>query len=219
VVYGVDRRHLRYLNLTADSKLHDAFAGWNYVTVSARQGIDTFGATQSLDPLSSRTGATPDFSLIDASFARLQTLSDVWSVKLAATGQWASGPLLLSQQFYLGDAAYGPGYYTGDNGIFGLAELRYDQALPYRTVKGYQVYAFVDRGTVWSYDSNGDALSLSSIGGGVRFFLLDQMQAGLGLALPLHLGTTTDNVRDVRVLFSLTNSLKLCPERPRLSCL
>jgi hemolysin activation/secretion protein len=218
--FGFDYRdHLRYLSLTADYKLQDDFAGWNYVTLTLRQGLDILGASQKRDTISSREGALPDFSLIDLSFTRLQTLSDVWSVKLAASGQWASGPLLLSQQFYLGDAAYGPGYYNGDNGFFGLAELRYDQTLPYPSVKGYQIYGFIDRGTVWSYDSNGVTLSLSSVGAGVRFFLLEQVQAGLGFAVPLHLETTANNVRDVRVLFSLTNSFKFCPERPGTRCL
>jgi hemolysin activation/secretion protein len=138
---------------------------------------------------------------------------------LSATGQWASGPLLLSQQFYLGDGAYGPGYYSGDNGLFGLAELRYDQTLPYTYLKGYQLYAFFDRGQVWNFDSDGVALSLSSIGAGIRLFMTDQTLAGIGVAVPVHWGTTANQVSDVRVLFTFSNSFKLCPERPQLRCL
>src|SRR5262249_24594285 len=111
---GVDYRdHLRTLNLTADYKLQDDLAGWNYLTLSMRQGLDFLGASPSWDVLTSNSGASPDFSLIDLSFTRFQKLSDIWSLKFSAFGQWASGPLLLSQQFFLGAAAYGPGYYSG----------------------------------------------------------------------------------------------------------
>ena len=128
-----------------------------------------------------------------------------------------SGPLLLSQQFYLGDAAYGPGYYSGDNGAFGSLEVRYDRPLPYDYLRGYQLYSFIDGGAAWNFDSNGAALSLASAGAGVRLFVTDQTQAGFGVAVPLHLGTT--QVSDVRFLFSLSNSFKICPERPQMRCL
>jgi hemolysin activation/secretion protein len=213
------RDHVRTLNLTADYKLQDHLAGWNYLTVTARQGLDALGASTDWDQWTSRAGASPNFSLIDLNFTRIQKLSDIWSVKLSATGQWASGPLLLSQQFYLGDGAYGPGYYSGDNGLFGLAELRYDQTLPYTYLKGYQLYAFFDRGQVWNFDSDGVALSLSSIGAGIRLFMTDQTLAGIGVAVPVHWGTTANQVSDVRVLFTFSNSFKLCPERPQLRCL
>jgi hemolysin activation/secretion protein len=45
----------------------------------------------------------------------------------------ASGPMYLSQQFYLGGLAFGRGYgaavISGDNGIPGSLELRYDLKL------------------------------------------------------------------------------------------
>jgi hemolysin activation/secretion protein len=72
---------------------------------------------------------------------------------------------------------------------------------------------------VWNVDSPGDVLSLSSAGAGVRFFLADQFQAGLAVAVPFHPGTTFNGVRDTRVLFSLSKAFKLCPDRPQLSCI
>jgi hypothetical protein len=59
----------------------------------------------------------------------------------------------------------------------------------------------------------GLALSLSSAGAGARLFITDQMQAGIGFAVPLHSGTTANPVNDARVLFSFSNSLKICLER------
>jgi hemolysin activation/secretion protein len=218
--YGLTYRdHIRTVSLTADYKLQDKLDGWNYLTLTWRQGLDVLGASRKGDDLLSRLGASGDFSVIDLSLARYQRLSDIWSLKISASGQWASAPLLTSQQFYLGDAAYGPGYYSGDNGFAGLLELRFDQTLPGRLLKGYQLYGFVDGGAVWNSDSPGDVLSLASAGAGVRFFLADQFQAGLAVAVPFHPGTTINGVRDTRVLFSLSKAFKLCPDRPQLSCI
>jgi hemolysin activation/secretion protein len=213
------RDHIRTVSLTADYKLQDNLDGWNYLTLVWRQGLDVLGASRKDDDLLSRLGASGDFSVIDLSFTRYQRLSDIWSLKISASGQWASAPLLTSQQFYLGDAAYGPGYYSGDNGFAGLMELRFDQTLPGKLLKGYQLYGFVDGGAVWNSDSPGDVLSLASAGAGVRFFLADQFQAGLAVAVPFHPGTTLNGVRDTRVLFSLSKAFKFCPDRPQLSCI
>ncbi|MEA2996570.1 MAG: hypothetical protein QOG74_2119, partial [Alphaproteobacteria bacterium] len=213
------RDHIRTVSLTADYKLQDNLDGWNYLTFVWRQGLDVLGASRRDDALLSRYGASGDFSIIDLSLTRYQRLSDIWSLKISASGQWASAPLLTSQQFYLGDAAYGPGYYSGDNGFAGLLELRFDQTLPGKLLKGYQLYGFVDGGAVWNSDSPGDVLSLSSAGAGVRFFLADQFQAGLAVAVPFHPGTTVNGVRDTRVLFSLSKAFKFCPDRPQLRCI
>jgi hemolysin activation/secretion protein len=99
-------------------------------------------------------GASPTFSVLNFWFTRYQTLSDAWSVKLATAGQIASGPLLTSQQFYLGGLAFGRGYgsaeISGDNGVAGTVELRFDQKSSYQDLNGYQLYGFVDAGLAWN---------------------------------------------------------------------
>lgn len=211
--------HLRYVGLTADYKLQDRFAGWNYLSVTARQGLTILGASSKDDDLVSRDGASGNFSLINFSFARLQQFADVWSVKASVNGQWAGGPLLISQQFYLGDAAYGPGFYSGDSGIFAYGEMRFDQSVSNNILKGYQLYGFFDKGAVWSFNNDGQVLSIASAGAGIRFFLADQWQAGVGFAVPVHAGTTANDIHDVRFIFTLSNSFKLCPQRPQMRCL
>jgi hemolysin activation/secretion protein len=211
--------HLRYVSLTADFKLQDNFAGWNYLSVTGRQGLGIMGASRKDDDFLSRDGASGNFSLINFAFARLQQLSDVWSMKVSATGQWASGPLLISQQFYLGDAAYGPGFYSGDSGIAVYGELRFDHAVSNNILKGYQLYGFFDKGAVWSFNNDGQVLSIASAGAGIRFFLADDWQAGLGFAVPVHPGTTANDVHATRFLFTLAKSLKLCPQQPQMRCL
>ena len=122
---------IRTASLTSDYRLQDSFGGTNYLTVNFRQGLDILGASHRDDDYLSRDGASGKFSALNFWFTRYQTLTDAWSLKLAAAGQTASGPLFTSQQFYLGGIAFGRGYgsaeISGDNGLAGSAELRFDQ--------------------------------------------------------------------------------------------
>jgi len=215
---------IRTASLTSDYRLQDSFGGANYLTVNFRQGLDILGASQRGDDYLSRAGASGKFSALNFWFARYQTLTDAWSLKLAAAGQTASGPLFTSQQFYLGGIAFGRGYgsaeISGDNGLAGSAELRFDQKTSLRYLSGYQIYGFVDSGVAWNdgYRLN-DGLSLTSAGGGVRFFLVDGLQADIGAAAPLTYRAPDNPARGARVLFSLTSALKLCPVRATTRCL
>jgi hemolysin activation/secretion protein len=216
--------HIRTVSLTSDYWLQDNFGGNNYVTLTYRQGLDIFGASRFGDDLVSHDGAAPNFSVLDFWFTRYQTLFDAWSVKLAAAGQLASGPLFISQQFYLGGVNFGRGYgsaeISGDNGIAGSFELRFDQTLSYQYLSRYQLYSFVDAGAAWNDGfSLNDGLSLISAGAGVRFFLWDGLQADIGVAFPLSYRAPDNERRSARLLFSLSNALKLCPENGRGRCL
>jgi len=212
--------HIRTLGLTSDYRLQDNIGGNNYVTLAYRQGLDIFGASRFGEDLVSHDGASANFSVLDLWFTRYQALSDVWSVKAAGAGQIASGPLFTSQQFYLGGANFGRGYgsaeISGDNGIAGSFELRFDQKLNFRYLSGYQLYGFVDAGAAWNdgYSIN-NGLSLTSAGAGVRFFLGDDLRADIGVAFPLSYRAPDNERRSARLLFSLSNALKLCPEIAR----
>ena len=215
---------IRTASLTADYRLQDSFGGTNYLTVNFRQGLDILGASHRGDDDLSRYGASSKFSALNFWFTRYQTLTDAWSLKLAAAGQTASGPLFTSQQFYLGGIAFGRGYgsaeISGDNGLAGSAELRFDQKLNLRYLSGYQIYGFVDSGVAWNDGYRlSDGLSLTSAGGGVRFFLADGLQADIGAAAPLTYRAPDNPTRGARVLFLLTSALKLCPVRATTRCL
>ncbi len=216
--------HIRAANLTSDYRLQDDFGGNNYFTLTYRQGLNILGSSHFGDDLLSRNGAAGDFSVLDVWFTRYQTFSDAWSLKIAAAGQTASGPLFTSQQFYLGGAAFGRGYgsaeISGDNGIAGSLELRYDQKLNFRYLTGYQLYGFVDAGAAWNDGfSYADGLALTSVGTGVRFFLGDNLQADVAVAFPLSYRAPDNSSRSARLLFSLSNAFKLCPERAQARCL
>jgi len=179
--------HIRTVSLTSDYRLQDNFGGNNYFTLMWRQGLDILGASHKGDDFLSRDGASGNFSVIDFWFTRYQTLSDAWSVKISGAGQIASGPLFTSQQFYLGGAAFGRGYgsaeISGDNGVAGSLELRFDQKLSFQYLTGYQLYGFIDAGAAWNDGySYADGLSLTSAGGGVRFFLGGDLRADIGVS-------------------------------------
>ena len=215
---------IRTASLTSDYRLQDSFGGTNYLTVNYRQGLDILGASHRGDDFLSRDGASGKFSALNFWFTRYQTLTDAWSLKLAGAGQAASGPLFTSQQFYLGGIAFGRGYgsaeISGDNGLAGSAELRFDQKTSLQYLRGYQLYSFVDSGVAWNDGYRpSDGLSLTSAGAGVRFFLLDGLQADIGVAAPLTYRAPDNSARSARVLFSLTSALKLCPVRATTRCL
>lgn len=192
--------------------------------MTLRQGLNILGASPSGDDFVSHAGASPTFSVLNAWFTRYQTLTDTWSLKIAGAGQAASGPLYLSQQFYLGGAAFGRGYgaaeTSGDNGMAGSLELRFDQKLNSTFMTGYQLYGFVDSGVAWNAGYRyTDGISLVSVGGGVRWFLSNNTRADLAVAVPLSYRAPDNPARDLRVLFSLTSALELCPAKASTRCL
>lgn len=215
--------HIRTASLTADYRLQDPFGGTNFATLTYRQGLDIFGASHFEDDLLSRDGASSNFSVLNFWFTRYQTLNNVWSLKLAAASQTASRPLFTSQQFYLGGAAFGRGYgaaeISGDNGLAGSLELRFDQKLNFRYWTGYQLYAFGDAGAAWNHGFRlSDGLSLTSAGAGVRFFLPDDIHADFGVAVPLSYRAPDNERRSPRFIFTLSSAFRLCPERGRANC-
>src|SRR5258708_13683858 len=140
---------------------------------------------------------------MDGGFRGYQAVWDGWSVKIGATGQIASGPLFTTQQFYLGGAAFGRGYgsaeISGDNGIAGSLELRFDQRLNFQYLTGYQLYSFVDAGAAWNDGfSYADGLALTSAGAGVRFFLGGDLQADIAVAFPFSYRAPDNSSRTAR---------------------
>ena len=101
----------------------------------------------------------------------------------------------------------------------GSLELRFDQKLSYTYWTGFQLYSFVDSGLVWwSGLRPSDGTALTSAGGGVRLFLGGDLQADLGVAVPLGYREPDNWARNPRILFTLSNAIKFCPERAATRC-
>jgi hemolysin activation/secretion protein len=204
--------HIRAVALSAEVRSQDLLGGGNYLTVAARQGIPGIGASVKGDPDSSRPEAREDFSKLFVNYNRVQPLGGPFSLWLAASGQWSTGPLLRSEEFFVGGSAFGrafaPGAFWGDSGLAGLAELRIDQPLDGRLGQGYQLYAFLDRAALWA--SGFDYQQISSYGGGLRLFVNEDLRAGLEVAAPIEVPALA---RDpgTRVYFSLSRTFRGCP--------
>ncbi len=217
------RDRIGLASLSADYKLHAAEGSWSYLSATYRHGLGLVDANLDSEDWLSRSGASSRFSLLNASFTHYQNLFENWSLKFSAAGQVASGPLLSSQQFYLGGLSFGRGFeggwLAGDNAVAGSAELRFDQPLTLSFAKGYQLYGFTEGGVTRSYSQPKDLVQgLASIGVGVRLFVNDDLQFGVAVARPLTYSSPLRWGRGATVLFSLSNALRLCPGTQDLRC-
>ena len=110
---------------------------------------------------------------------------------LAAQGQYASIPDY--GDFTLGerrsDVVPDPGAVTGDHGLGGSAELRYDHRVMMSSiVQALQPYIYVDAGRVWNVHNLGAAnqnQNIESVGGGLRFWLVYNIVGGIEVARTL----------------------------------
>jgi hemolysin activation/secretion protein len=210
-------------SLSADYKLHAAEGSWSYLSTTWRHGLGLVDAKDDSRDWLSRAGASSRFSLLNASFTHYQNLVENWSVKLSAAGQVASGPLLTSQQYYLGGLSFGRGFeggwLGGDNALAGSAELRFDRPLNLAFAHGYQLYGFVEGGVTRTYLQSKDLVQgLASFGVGARLFINDDLQLGVAVAKPLAYSSPLRWERGATVLFSLSNALRFCPGTQDLRC-
>ncbi len=161
--------HVSALSAAIDVVHQDRFSGTTVLSVTGRQGITAFGASGSRDLTTSRPGADSEFTRLSALAVRYQALTGPFSLMLATAAQVTSGPVVRSEAFGFGGSfmgrAFAPSTFIGDNGLAGLAELRFDQTLDAAPMKGYQLYAFVDRGVLWMRDAS-DTIAAGSWGGG-----------------------------------------------------
>lgn len=139
------------------------------------RGFDLFGATRRGDPLASNSDGDGVFTKVDLWSDYYANLAGRLSLYLSARGQFADRPLLSVEEISIGGADKVRGFdfaeLSGDNGLYGLAELRYAVPTP-DWLKRLQLYGFVDGGYVDDIDRSTSEGSLFSAGPGLR--------AGLG---------------------------------------
>jgi hemolysin activation/secretion protein len=203
--------HVSALSGAVDVVHQDRFSGTTVLSVSARQGITAFGASGSEDMTTSRPGADSAFTRLSAIAVRYQALTGPFSLMLATAGQITSGPVVRSEAFGFGGSfmgrAFAPATFIGDDGLAGLAELRFDQTFDARPFKGTQLYVFVDRGVLWTRDGS-DTVTAGSWGGGVRFLLDHDMRLGLEVATVYDAPAYVE--RETRFLVSFGRTFKGC---------
>jgi hemolysin activation/secretion protein len=169
------------------------------------QGLGILGATGNQDPLSSRFDGDGKFR---KSYAWLQWtagLGHKLSVRVAATGQIASRPLLAAQELNLGGPGFGRGFNFserfGDEGVAGSIELRRDFNEPLPHVNWAQLYGFTDAGYVHNLQNGFGSGSLYSAGGGIRA-KIGPTELSLEAAMPINVIRAESGDKDPRVNMS-----------------
>ena len=184
---------------------------WNgntSATFDVAQGIPGLGATENDSPSLSRPGAHTDFTKMTATVKRIQAIWGPVNLALTAQGQYAFEPLVVGEQISFGGYQIGRGYdpaaLTGDNGLGGSAELRYDTRIDKYFIQTVEPYAFFDTAKVWNRrGGNGSGLALYSTGGGVRVGLDHNISSGVEFARTLAAVPGSDNgSRRYKVLFN-----------------
>ncbi len=168
-----------------------------------KKGLKLFDATTGGDRLASRRDGSAIFSKVEFWTGYERSLGGNFSLALQAEGQIASRPLLSSEEMGLGGRYFLRGYdyleYSGDDGVAGSAELRWNVRLPKDTAA--QIYAFVDAGEVDNHRQGFGSGSLASAGGGVRVGF-DRIEAGLEIGVPLRDGAAAKDY-DPRISYTL----------------
>ncbi len=157
-------------------------------TFDAAQGLPILGATDDTVPGSapphtpvsnpslSRFHGKTDFTKFTASTRLLLPIGGAFSTAFNLQGQYALDRLITGEQIAFGGTqigrGYDPGAITGDHGIGGSVELRYDIHLSDSFVRSLEPYVYVDGAQSWYFkDPSLPNQTLTSVGGGVRFWL------------------------------------------------
>jgi hemolysin activation/secretion protein len=141
------------------------------------QGLPILGATHDNSPELSRVDGKTDFTKFTANGQIIRTIVDAFSVAVNASGQYSFSPLITGEQVSYGGTAigrgYDPGATTGDDGIGGSLEFRYDfHNLPWG-MRDLEPYVYGEGARTWFRQPNTglEGETLRSIGGGIRFAL------------------------------------------------
>jgi hemolysin activation/secretion protein len=206
------RDEIRTLHAAASYDIRDGWGGANVINATLTQGLGILGASSDGARNLSRAEAQSDFTKLELSASRLQTLDDDWSALVQASGQIASGPLYASEEFGYGGQIYGRAYdsseVVGDGGAEAAIELRYTG---FRTMQPINVepFVFYDYGFVTNEDAaQANFDSLSSAGGGVRFASIWGQAGMLAVAFPItrESNAPTYGLDSARILFQVAHN-------------
>ena len=200
---GALDRHDRIPVVRLGAFMAGAAAGGRYrARVTYSQGLSVLGATERGDPLASRDDASAVFSSLYAWADWERELGSGFTMELAARGQIASAPLLSTEDLGLGGNRFLRGYpysqRSGDEGVMGSGELRYDWADALGLLDNMQIYAYADGGYVGNIDNGRGTGELYSAGGGLRTDIVSGLDFDVELAMPLsgpRYDTDDDNPR------------------------
>lgn len=186
-------------------------AGLNVADLEISQGLDFLGASDEDDINKSRPAADPGFTKLNVELQRLQRLAANWNLLMGVRGQWSDGPLLSSEEFGVGGIAYGrafdPSEIIGDEGVAGKLELQWNAPGEISFLHDNQLFGFYDAGRIWNDDAaaaNQKQDTVTSAGFGLRSKIMERTNMDITVAVPLNRDVQTQEDRDPRVYFSLS---------------
>ncbi len=183
--FSHDEYTMSKLTYSADWRGPD---GRTLLQASWAQGL---GGTPASNPLISRAGANGHFSRFNLDMARVQRLDEGLYVVVRGSGQYATTPLYVGEQFALGGPDTVRGYnqaeLLGDNAYLVGAELRWSPFLDDPDV--FQVVTFIDHGGVGLRQLQpGDFPAgnhLTGCGFGIRWALAPKTNLRFDVGFPL----------------------------------
>ncbi len=201
------------LGLSYSRALLGAAAG---ASVDVAQGLGILGATTNNStsslglPILSQSGASrgnPEFTKIGGTLRFAREVVGPLNVAMFAQGQYGFAPLLAGEQIAFGSSpigrGYDPGAITGDHGVGGTFELRYDEHLPQYHVDLVQPYVFYDTAKVWNVHGASAGIAITALGA---------VGTGSGLALSsTGLGVRVDLPRNITTDFEFAHTMKAVP--------
>jgi hemolysin activation/secretion protein len=164
--------------------------GANAATFTVHKGIDGLGASRNSSPLPARIGNVIDFLKVTTELTRVQNLFDfqdfLFALKASVAGQYTEDILPPNEEFFLGGARYGRGFFsgevTGDRAIGNTFELQASTVTDGILNVGLQYYAFYDHGVAWSLEPGDPIRHIESAGLGVRADLTPQLTGEIEVA-------------------------------------
>jgi hemolysin activation/secretion protein len=183
---------LRGLRFKVNADAADPWNGINQLNVTVSKGFQGLGSTDNGNPLASTLNGQVNFSKVEATGSRLQTLPENFSFLFAAYGQYAGTPLLNPEQCGYGGRVFGrafyPSQFVADECFETLGELRYDLpaiAVTLKELTQTQFYGFADTGSLHNLAPDVGTLRnvvAASAGGGLRLGWLNAFSADLSVA-------------------------------------
>jgi len=200
--------HLRVFSLAVAYDFRDRWGGSSYLNLGVRQGLSGFGSTDKGDPLASRFDADGEFTSMQLTASRLQTLTDSFALYGLVKAQYAFDKVLADEEFNLGSIDFGRGYdpkeLSGDDGIGATLELQYTRPSPWSFLERYQLFGFYDVGAVRQKSNqllSSSESSLASAGVGLRTWLSRGLSLELQVAKPLTRSSQrADDSKDPQIL-------------------
>lgn len=184
--------------------------GINAVDFEYSQGVGFLGASNHGQANLTRAKGDPNYKKAKIQVQRLQRLTSTLNLLAAGAAQLSANPLLSSEEFGVGGTDIGRGYdsseIVGDDGIAGKLELQWNKPYEIQYISDYQLFTYLDSGTVWNKDattSAGKRQSIASAGIGFTADITEQTEAGLGVAWPLTRNVDATGDTDPRYYFSL----------------